>query len=357
MITLDVPALPPLPDDVLADHAAAHGQLDTALDSEAPAVRALFRLLQHRIVVESLANAQPVLSGVPLLFPAPRTFLAGRLERRMSAVAAAVRHVDARGTMLAGGLVDRVIDASTPVALHALIESSNPTGRETNPGMLRATPTGWIPDVNPFVHAEGPECPRLVAAAIDLAVRAPAPAVARAGWLTFTMLSIHPFVDGNGRTSRVLFHAIAGTDLRLGFDWGIAEQWTLFRDEYVTTLQEGQRVGAYVPAELDAMPFMTFSARASTAGARLCTERVRLLATEFAAVTAAGADADVATVLVAVRLQRIATLRQLERLGLDDDRLVAVVEALVGAGRLRWVARHAGWRTAEHPDAIGLAAV
>lgn len=356
MITLDVPTLPPLPDEVLAGHAGAHAELTAALGDEPPQVSAVFRFLQHRIVVESLANAQPVLAEVPLLFPAPRTFLGERLERRMGAVATAIRHIDARGTMLASGLVEQIIDATTPVALHALIESSNPAGRETNPGMLRATPTGWIPDVNPFVHADGPACPGLVAAAIDLAVRAPAPAIARAGWLTFTMLSIHPFVDGNGRTSRVLFHAITATELPLGFDWGIAEQWTLFREDYVRTLQEGQRIGAYLPDRLDPLPFMIHSARASAAGARLCTERVRQLAAEVAATTADGTHPDAALVVAAVRLQRLATTGQLARLGLAPERLVEVVEALVAAGRLRWVPRHAGWRTAEHPDAIGLSA-
>jgi hypothetical protein len=196
----------------------------------------------------------------------------------------------------------------------------------------------------------------LVEAAVDLAVRAPAPAVARAGWLTFTMLSIHPFVDGNGRTSRMLFHAVAGAELPLGFDWGIAEQWALHRDAYIEALQEGQRVGAYEPARLDPLPFMHLSARASAAGARLCTERARRLGAEVAELVDRGASVDAATVLVGVRLQRIATLGQLARLGLPDERLVEVVEALLAGGALRWAPRHAGWRTAEHPDPIGLVA-
>lgn len=356
MSTVGIPALPPLPAQLLARHADAHLGLATALDSAEPAVRALFVFHQHRILLESLANTQPTWSGSPLLFPAPRAFLSTVLERRMRACAAAVRHVDSRIAMVRQGLVEQPVAPSTPLALHALLESSNPMDRETNPGMLRATPTSWVPETNPFVHAEGPECPPLVDAAIDMATRAPAPAVARAGWLTFTLLSIHPFVDGNGRTSRMVFHAVAADDLSLGLDWGIAEQWSLRREAYIDALKQGQRVGSYVPDRLDALPFMTFSAHASADGADLCRQRLQVLAAEHRSLLSSGLSEEAAQVQLAVRLQRIATLAQLERLGLAAERLVDVVEALVGSGALRWAPRHAGWRTAEHPDPIGLVA-
>ena len=258
--------------------------------------------------------------------------------------------------MFQRGLVEHIVAPSTPMALHALFESSNPMDRETNPGMLRATPVNWVPETNPFVHAEGPDCPPLVDAAIDMATRAPAPAVARAGWLTFTLLSIHPFVDGNGRTSRMMFHAVAADDLAVGLDWGIAEQWSLRRSLYIDALQRGQQVGSYVPERLDALPFMTFSAEASADGADLCRERLRVLSDEHSSLVAGGLGKDAAQVLLAVRLQRVATLRQLERLGHDDEALVAIVESLVHRNLLHWRSRHAGWRTADHPDPIGLVA-
>jgi hypothetical protein len=170
------------------------------------------------------------------------------------------------------------------------------------------------------------------------------------------VLSIHPFVDGNGRTSRMLFHAIAGEDLGTGLDWGVAEQWSQRRPDYIDALQQGQRVGTYAPDRLDPLPFMVFSAGASTHGALLCRERLVQLDAQLAEARAAGLPDHAAMVVIAVRLQRIATLRQLERLGLPGERLVEVVEALVHAGALRWAPRHAGWRTAEHPDPIGLVA-
>lgn len=352
-----VPRLPQL-DDLVASHTSAHRRLADELRAAAPHVQSLFRFVQRRLVIESLANAQPTLVSDPaIVFPTPRSFLGLMLQRRMIAISTALRHIDARRTMRLEGLVEHVVVPSTPFALHALLEASNPSERETNPGMLRATPTNWVPEVNPFVHAPGPECAELVDAAIDMAGRAPAAAVARAGWLTFTLLSIHPFVDGNGRTSRMLFHAIAADELELGFDWGIAEQWSLQRVGYIDALKTGQRVGYYDPDRLDPQPFMRFSAEASTAGARLCAERVRLLQSEHRELVSRGFDPDAAMLLMAVRLNRIGTLGELGRLGLDDVRVTEIVEALTRRGILAWVPRHAGWRTMEHPDPLGLAVV
>ena len=79
-----------------------------------------------------------------------------------------------------------------------------------------------------------------------------------------------------------------------------------------------------------------------------------MLTDEHRALVAGGLVADAAQLLLAVRLQRIATLGQLDRLGHDGETRVAIVEALVRGGLLRWVPRHAGWRTADHPDPIGL---
>jgi hypothetical protein len=354
--TVAVPPLPLLPAAIAARHAEAHARLAAALGAADPLVHSLFVFQQHRLLLESLANAQPTFSTTPLLFPAPRSFLSTVLERRVRACAAAVRHVDSRIAMFRMGRLERTVDSSTPTALHALFESSNPMDRETNPGLLRATPVNWVPETNPFVHAEGPDCPPLVDAAIDMAVRAPAPAVARAGWLTFTLLSIHPFVDGNGRTSRMLFHAIAADDLAVGLDWGIAEQWSLRRAAYIDALQLGQKVGSYKPEQLDALPFMTFSAHVSADGADLCRERLRMLAEEHRSLMSAGLAGEAAQVLLAVRLQRVATLGQLDRLGHAGEALIAIVEAMVRHGVLRWAPRHAGWRTAEHPDPVGLVA-
>jgi hypothetical protein len=101
---------------------------------------------------------------------------------------------------------------------------------------------------------------------------------------------------------------------------------------------------------------MTLSAELSADGADLCRERLRVLAEQQRALVSRGLAPEAAQVLLAVRLQRIATLGQLDRLRHDDQALVAIVESLVRHELLRWAPRHAGWRTADHPDPIGLVA-
>ena len=160
MTSAGVPPMPPLPAALVARHAAAHARLAADLDAADPRVHALFVFQQQRLLVEALANTQPTVSNQPLLFPAPRAFLSTMLQRRVGACAAAVRHVDSRIAMCRMGRVEHAADLSTPLALHALLESSNPMDRETNPGLLRATPVNWEPETNPFVHAEGPDARR-----------------------------------------------------------------------------------------------------------------------------------------------------------------------------------------------------
>ncbi len=130
----------------------------------------------------------------------------------------AFRHLDVAAAMhrMEGG--PPIVTDSMPHVLNALL-SGPVTGRETNPGLLRMSSTHWMPDANPFRHPEPSSVPDLLAGAIDVAVRAPVPAVARAGWMAFVMMTVHPFVDGNGRTARALFVALASADTPAGLDW------------------------------------------------------------------------------------------------------------------------------------------
>ena len=66
-------------------------------------------------------------------------------------------------------------------------------------------------------------------------------AVVRAGWFTATVLAIHPFTDGNGRTARLLHHLVAGSDQAAGAEVGTAEVWAVARDAYVAALKASQR--------------------------------------------------------------------------------------------------------------------
>jgi hypothetical protein len=312
-----VPLLPPLGDDLLGAHRAAHLRLSEVVGGAAPEVRRLFVFFQRRVFAESLAYVQPVLGRVDdqMLFPAPRAFLTRTQELRTTAAAASFRYLDSRIAMVRLGLLDRMLDPTVPVVVHALMEGVAPSGVETNAGMVRVTPTSWKPEANAFAHPPAREAAEMLDAAVDMAMHAPAPAIARAGWLTFTMLSIHPFVDGNGRTSRTVFHVVQMEDPEVAFEWGIAEQWAVERRRYIEALQAGQQMEIYDPRRLDPLPFMELCAEMSAVGARLCAARLDRLDDRLRTVSETyRVSPEAAMVAVATALWRVITLHELREL-------------------------------------------
>lgn len=354
---LAVPVLPPIDDALLTEYDETHAALSRAVSGAGPAER-VFTLLQRRLLVESLANVQPVVAGPdPPLFPAPRAFLTRPNLLRMAAASAAVEFIDTRLTMHRRGLVECVLDQATPVVLHALTEAAKPSTKVSNAGMYRRTPIAFVEGLNPYRHPPGEECDAMIAAAVEVAIAAPAPAVARAAWLAFTVMSVHPFVDGNGRSARCLHLLTASADLPLGIDWGVVEQWSLDRAGYVDALRAGQMIGEFDPSRLDASPFMTYAVRTSTAGARLGRRRAEALAAGHARLVDAGLDDQSAVVLAAIDLLRVATLGELAELGLGRAQLVEVVNDLLQTKLVHWVERGAGRRTPDRPEPFGLARV
>lgn len=359
---MTVPRLPPLDDELLGEHQAAHRALSSALAVTSAEARALFVMLQRRIFVESLAYVQPVFgrAGEAALFPPPRAFLTRTQELRLTAAAAAFRFLDSRLAMVRLGLLDRMLEPTVPVVVHALMEGVAPSGVETNAGMVRVTPTAWKPEANRFAHPDPADAGDMLAAAVDMAMHAPAPPIARAGWLTFAMLSIHPFVDGNGRTSRTAFHVVALEDPDVEFEWGIAEQWAIHRRSYVEALQAGQNMPAYDADRLDPLPFMRLSARASAVGAGLA--GARLAAAERLVDGLCERDhlpPRSAMLALAAAIERVVTLDELGWLvGTPDDpqpeELVPLVDDLVGRGLLQWGERPPSRRTMSRPDRAGL---
>lgn len=355
---MNVPAVPRIADDVVERHGAEHEAFAAALRSAANGADRAFRYLQHRLVVESLAYVQPVLSRPldQLLRPPPRAFLTRTQELRLVGARAAFRHLDSRVAMHQLSAVPSVLHPTTPFALHALLEGPTPSGRETNPGMLRATPTAWRPESNSFMHPPAQHCEELVAEALAVAGGHDAPACVRAGWLTFTMLSIHPFVDGNGRTSRALYLAVAADELPLGIDWGILEQWSVARYHYVEALQAGQQVERYDGAAMDARPFVQFSLDASLVGLDLCRRRLEMLEAELVGLSAIGLTPNAALVLVAVRSSVQATTDELSALGLSAVELDGAIAELGESGLMAWRPRPSSRRTMLDPSAHGLVA-
>jgi Fic/DOC family len=333
---MTVPMLPPLQQHELDRHAAAHRQLAERL-SESAEVAPLFRFLEHRLTIESHAKLGSV--GAPsggYLFPRPRAFLSPEHHMRLAAAEIAFRYVDTKTAMVIRGQLSTPIDAATPQVLNAILEGAMPTGIISNAGILRATQSKWHPDNNPMEHPRPEEVPELVEAAIDLAARAPAPAIARAGWLAFTMLCIHPFVDGNGRTARMLFQALSSESVPLGVDWGAVEQFSLRRSEYIDGLRSGQQADRYDAEVLNALPFMQFALECSIDGAALAANRLEALRLEFHRRLDEGHDERQTLVGMAVEIWGIATLADLGGLGFSAEELTEIANELVARDVLAW---------------------
>lgn len=276
----EVPRLPPLPDPLVLAHDRAHAELADRFTVAGPAVQRAFVSLSRRLLVEGLANLQPVLADPtrPLLVPPPRRFLTTTLAARKLGSAAAFRHIDSKVEMYRAGSVPAMIEPSTPEVLNALLQASiDDTDRETNRGIVRATPTSWAAEANPFEHPPPASCRALLSSAIAMAADAPAPPIAKAGWLTFTLMTVHPFLDGNGRTARACGLAVVAPHLPLGVDWGVLEQWSLDRRGYIAALKVGQRAARYSADAVDAAPFMEYTARSSIDGVVRSTARLELL--------------------------------------------------------------------------------
>jgi hypothetical protein len=347
-----VPLLPPLEPEVVVAHERAHDHLASAFRSAERSAQRLFVMVQRRIVVESLAYVQPVSANADqqLIIPPPRAFLSRSKQRRMQGADAAFRHLDSRSAMRQLGSIAAVLHRTTPVVLHALLEGPAPSDRETNPGMLRVTPTSWKPEASSYIHPPAAVVPELVDASVRFVLEAPAPACVRASWLTFTMLSIHPFVDGNGRTSRALAMAVMADELALGIDWGLLEQWSVRRWAYIEALQAGQAIPEYDPLTLDPRPFIEFSTTMSIDGAVLCLQRLQFIGHLVDDAGRRGLSGDHALVYVAVQLLDHASMFELESLGLSAVEVTEIVDGLARSGLVRWAARPPSRRTADDPD-------
>lgn len=353
---MSVAPVPQLPDDLLLAHAAVHEDLAVAAERADGDVRSIFGHLERRLAHESLAYVQSVSTraDAQLIFPPPRSFLTRAQQLRMRGAGAAFRHIDTRVTLVQRGDLTTAMDASTLPALHALFEGPDPGGRESNPGMLRASPTAWLETINPFEHPDPTDVPALVDEVLAVAADRSIPVAARAAWTTFMMLSVHPFVDGNGRTCRALYLLVAGPDLPLGIDWGILEQWSVTRHVYIEALQAGNKIPRYDPALMSAEPFAVYSTAASIRGAEVCIQRLQEIDRRYSARREAGWSAGAAVVGGLIDHQRSCTPDELLAAGLPAERLDDAVAELLARGAIRWAPRPASRRTLDDPATSAL---
>lgn len=220
--------------------------------------------------LEGLAGVTPSISGqtVAPLFPAPRRFLSPSDRARLAGARAGIEHVDVRLALVADGLDPAMLHPETPYVLHALVEG-RPTGEDiTNPGLARVRDSGWKVRRTVFNPPPADMARPLVSLMIETITSRPSSPPALAAWALFTFLSIHPFVDGNGRTARLLYLLISSMGLRT-LDVGALEAIALSRPDYLAALQKGQSTTPmWDPRLLDASPLVEVMYRWSIWGAR-----------------------------------------------------------------------------------------
>lgn len=347
-----VPLVPPTDDGLLERHRGARVDTKDALRALPDAAGAVYRWWSRRRLVESIGNL--FLDDRPLLMPPHRRHLHDKFTGRLDGCLTALRHVDARVEMHRRGHVTSVLGTETPYVINALAESRNPGRSETNPGLPRLVEAGFDPTQSSFLPPPAHECETLVSALVDVANVDEVPAIVRAGWACATLLAIHPFVDGNGRTARLVFQLLASSDEELGFDWGAVEQWTMRRVPYVDALKASQApsLPSYDGRRVDTTPFIEFAVRTSTDGAEVGLQRVAWFAAAWE-LLAGEADADsddglAAIVELTVASAWSASLTEIEEVIGAPDATIAV-NRLVRDGRLSWDRRRLLRLGPDHP--------
>ncbi len=330
---ITVPPMPPLVAESLRVHESAREALADRLTVVDSMVDGLFRSVQAATLTESLSHVLQVDPRATVFSPR-RRFLSPAHVARLAGSAAAFRHVDARLHMLSTGHIAPLVGPETLPVVHALAESHDPDRRETNPGLFRATSVEFEAVETVFVPPPFERCAELVEAILQIVNDAPAPAITRAGWMVPVLLSVHPFVDGNGRATRLLFQMINSSEY--GTDWGSIEMWSRRRSGYIQALKDSQvrcRAG-YDGRLLDPVPFMHYASACATQGAQVALERLNALDHAWNMPWESSCD-EARLIELLVWASTTASLDDLLDI-VTDPQCTHLVNALVDAGRLEW---------------------
>ncbi len=344
-----IPSIPDIDASLLDEHRIARIEATRCLDELADGPASLFRFHGRRRLIEALANL--FLDDRVMLLPPRRRHLHLTLDRRVGGCSAAFRHIDGRLEMLRRGHLDVVVGPETPYVLNAFAESHDPNLQETNPGLIRLTTSGFDVTQSSFRPPDGARCGELLDACVRVANVAPAAAVVRAAWLCASFLAIHPFVDGNGRTARLLFQLVASSDEHERLDWAAVEFWAIERNAYIEALKASQAssLPEYDGERIDVTPFVEFAIRSAIAGAAMTTRRADWFERAWEALDGVAPEARTAEIaVVSGGSTSLAELSELAELA-DPRPCTSVAEALVAAGRLMWDRRGLLRPTAHNP--------
>ena len=311
----DYPVLPELEDELLEGYESAHAELHRRLSVAPPIQASLFKSFTLDALHAAIGGVRPSVVGLdrPPLFPPPRAFLGSIERRRLEGARAAVRHVRTAIQYVDLGVRQHALGFETPYVLHALTEGRLDNARDTAPGLARRTPVFGDRGTRIEVGADVDHCVPLVRGAIERVHDSSAPALVRAAWLCFVVATVHPFADGNGRTSRLLYLTVAASDLDERMDWGIFEILRFRFTAVSAAFAEGDARGRYAPDTADVTPFARASAAWSIEGADLMMRRLRLLEQMLRLAGEAGLDDLAAGVVVGTWLRRVARREDLIR--------------------------------------------
>ena len=334
----DVPGMPALPSQLIDEHDRAQDELNTAIRSLDSTIDRAFRYLQLRLLTEAGASLDPVWGErEPVAVPPRRRYIAQPLRVRLDGVAAALRHVDARVAMKDMGAIERVVGPETPMVLHAFVEAGDPQQRTTNAGCVRATPLRFIEGDIPFVPPPAEHCRRLLDSAVELANDAATPYLTRACWLMAAVFAVHPFVDGNGRTGRLLMYGLMSEHVPARVDWGTIPEFAAQRHVYLEATRQPlwPSVPDYDARLMEPEHLMQFAGETAIVGAHRTLYRLREIEARANAAAAGGLEAEALVVLLAIWADRNALLDELAVLVPEPD-LSIIVNDLVSAGLVAW---------------------
>jgi hypothetical protein len=334
-MNLRLPPLVPLDDAAIERNELAHALLATALGEADDHTRGLFQVVQRRFILEAAATIDPIwASRNSEVIVARRRLLSKTHRLRLSGVGDAIRHLDTRVTMVELGLLDHVVYAETPYVVNAYAEGRQPKGEETNAGSIRASSLSFLDHQADYDPPVPEQCREMLSAAVEVVRSAPVAPITSAAWIALSMFAIHPFLDGNGRTARLLFHATHSASLPERVDWGSIEMWALDRMLYISELQRSYLGVSKGELDLiDPVPFSDFVVKSSIEGAERCRNRLGALGNTFATLRDRfGPNA--ALVATFVWSERNVQYSELAELALDPIEARSIANDLVTEGIL-----------------------